>query len=47
LVFGIGGMVLGHLEGIALCAVAAIILNLILPGSREAWGKAVYEQKAD
>ncbi|MEC7376037.1 MAG: uracil permease, partial [Pseudomonadota bacterium] len=47
LVFGIGGMVLGHLEGIALCAVAAIILNLILPGSREAWGKAMYEQKAD
>ena len=47
LVFGIGGMVLGHLEGIALCAVAAIILNLILPGSREAWGKAVYEQQAD
>lgn len=43
LVFGIGGMVLGHLEGIALCAVAAIILNLILPGSREAWGKAIYE----
>ncbi|WP_309043056.1 uracil-xanthine permease family protein [Marinobacter sediminicola] len=47
LVFGIGGMVLGHLEGIALCAVAAIILNLILPGSREAWGKAIYEHKED
>ena len=47
LVFGIGGMVLGHLEGIALCAVAAIVLNLILPGSREAWGKSVYEQQAD
>lgn len=45
LVFGIGGMVLGHLEGIALCAVAAIILNLILPGSREAWGKAIYEHQ--
>jgi uracil permease len=44
LVFGIGGMVLGHLEGIALCAVAAIILNLVLPGSREAWGKAIYEE---
>ncbi|MGO1501393.1 MAG: uracil-xanthine permease family protein, partial [Marinobacter sp.] len=43
LVFGIGGMVLGHLEGIALCAVAAIILNLVLPGSHEAWGKAIYE----
>jgi len=47
LVFGIGGMVLGHLEGIALCAVAAIILNLILPGSREAWGKTIYEHKDD
>jgi len=47
LVFGIGGMVLGHLEGIALCAVAAIILNLVLPGSRDAWGKAIYEHKED
>lgn len=47
LVFGIGGMVLGHLEGIALCAVAAVILNLILPGSRDAWGKAIYEHKED
>ncbi|RBW50035.1 uracil-xanthine permease family protein [Marinobacter sp. F3R11] len=47
LVFGIGGMVLGHLEGIALCAVAAIVLNLVLPGSREAWGKAIYEHKED
>ncbi|WP_417545193.1 uracil-xanthine permease family protein [Marinobacter sp.] len=47
LVFGIGGMVLGHLEGIALSAVAAIILNLILPGDREAWGKAIYEHKED
>ncbi|KEF31940.1 Uracil permease [Marinobacter nitratireducens] len=47
LVFGIGGMVLGHLEGIALCAVVAIALNLVLPGRREAWGKAVYEQNAN
>lgn len=47
LVFGIGGLVLGHLEGIALSAVAAVILNLILPGSREAWGKAIYEHKED
>ncbi|TNE75204.1 MAG: uracil-xanthine permease [Gammaproteobacteria bacterium] len=47
LVFGIGGMVLGHLEGIALCAVIAILLNLVLPGRREAWGKAVYEQNAN
>ncbi|MGM0767145.1 MAG: uracil-xanthine permease family protein [Pseudomonadota bacterium] len=47
LVFGIGGMAIGQLEGIALCAVVAIALNLILPGTREAWGKAIYEQKAD
>jgi uracil permease len=45
LVFGIGGMVLGHLAGIALCAIVAIALNLILPGSREAWGKAIYAKK--
>ena len=38
LVFGIGGMALGQMEGIALCAVAAILLNLILPGKGEAWG---------
>jgi uracil permease len=38
LVFGIGGMALGQLEGIALCAVAAIALNLVLPGKGEAWG---------
>lgn len=44
LVFGIGGMVLGHMEGIALSAVVAIALNLILPGEREAWGKAVHQQ---
>ncbi|WP_372985085.1 uracil-xanthine permease family protein [Marinobacter sp.] len=47
LVFGIGNMALGQLEGIALCAVVAVALNLVLPGSREAWGKAIYEQKAD
>ncbi|MCG8516743.1 MAG: uracil-xanthine permease family protein [Pseudomonadales bacterium] len=47
LVFGIGGMVLGHMEGIALCAVVAIALNLVLPGDREAWGKAIYEHQAD
>lgn len=47
LVFGIGGMVLGHMEGIALCAVVAIALNLILPGDRKAWGKAIYEHQAD
>ncbi|MGF2685022.1 uracil-xanthine permease family protein [Marinobacter sp. DUT-3] len=47
LVFGIGGMAIGQFEGIALSAVVAIALNLILPGTREAWGKAIYEQKAD
>lgn len=47
LVFGIGNMVLGHLEGIALCAVAAVILNLILPGERDAWGKRINEKHAD
>lgn len=46
LVFGIGNMVLGQLEGIALCAVVAIILNLVLPGEREAWGKRMQEHKA-
>ncbi len=38
LVFGIGGMALGQMEGIALCAVAAVALNLVLPGKRDAWG---------
>ncbi|HKK55457.1 uracil-xanthine permease family protein [Marinobacter sp.] len=38
LVFGIGGMALGQIEGIALCAIAAIALNLVLPGKGEAWG---------
>ncbi len=36
LVFGIGGMVLGQadfaLQGIALCGIVAIVLNLVLPG---------------
>ena len=44
LVFGIGGMAIGNLEGIALCAVVAIALNLILPGGGEAWGKRIHEQ---
>ncbi|MBE0485301.1 uracil-xanthine permease family protein [Marinobacter sp.] len=47
LVFGIGNMALGQLEGIALSAVAAIGLNLILPGDKEAWGKRIYEHKED
>ncbi|MBY5938191.1 uracil-xanthine permease family protein [Marinobacter nauticus] len=47
LVFGIGNMALGQLEGIALCAVVAIILNLILPGEREAWGKRIHEHESN
>jgi len=47
LVFGIGGMVLGQMEGIALCAVVAIALNLVLLGDREAWGKAIHEHQTD
>ncbi|WVM91080.1 hypothetical protein UMZ34_14450 [Halopseudomonas pachastrellae] len=35
MVFGIGGMVIGNdsfsLQGISLCGVVAIVLNLILP----------------
>lgn len=46
LVFGIGNMALGQLEGIALCAVVATILNLILPGEREAWGKRIHEHES-
>lgn len=43
LVFGIGGMAIGNMEGIALCAVVAIALNLILPGKGEAWGARIHE----
>ncbi|WP_120994578.1 uracil-xanthine permease family protein [Stutzerimonas urumqiensis] len=43
LVFGIGGMVFGAgdfaLSGISLCAVAALVLNLLLPGGGT-WGAA-------
>lgn len=39
LVFGIGGMALGNVEGIALCGLVAIGLNLILPGRETAWGE--------
>lgn len=47
LVFGIGGMALGNLEGIALSGVIAIALNLILPGEREAWGNAIHDNKTN
>lgn len=40
LVFGIGGMAIGYgeftLSGISLCAIIALLLNLVLPG-REGW----------
>lgn len=43
LVFGIGGMVLGNgefaLSGISLCALVAMLLNLVLPGGN-AWRKS-------
>ncbi|MDZ7810300.1 MAG: uracil-xanthine permease family protein [Arhodomonas sp.] len=42
LVFGIGGLVIGRgqysLEGIALCSIVAVGMNLVLPGS-EHWGR--------
>ncbi|WP_148862346.1 uracil-xanthine permease family protein [Marinobacter fonticola] len=38
LVFGIGGMVIGQVEGIALCGLVAIGLNLVLPGGQAGWG---------
>jgi uracil permease len=38
LVFGIGGMVIGNsdfsLSGISLCAICALLLNLVLPGGQ-------------
>ena len=40
LVFGIGGMAIGYgeftLSGISLCAIIALLLNLVLPGG-EGW----------
>lgn len=35
LVFGIGGMALGNLEGLSLCGLVAIVLNLVLPRGDE------------
>ncbi len=54
LVFGIGGVLIGSgtgpddfgLKGIALCAIVAILLNLILPGE-EGWENKALEQGAD
>src|SRR5690606_5978284 len=47
LVFGIGGMVFGYgefsLSGISLCAIIALLLNLILPGA-EGWKNKQIEE---
>lgn len=48
LVFGIGGMVVGNsdfaLSGISLCAICAMLLNLILPGGHGWRSKTVLEE---
>ena len=47
LVFGIGGMVIGNgdfaLSGISLCAICALVLNLVLPGGQGWHKKTVLE----
>jgi uracil permease len=47
LVFGIGGMVMGNsefaLSGISLCAISALVLNLVLPGGAGWRSKTVLE----
>lgn len=45
LVFGIGGMVIGLIEGIALCSIVAIVLNLVLPGADSAWGERIHHNE--
>lgn len=44
LVFGIGGMSILGMEGIALCGIVAILLNLVLPGSDSAWGERIHQE---
>lgn len=48
LVFGIGGMVVGNsdftLSGISLCAICALLLNLLLPGGEGWHSKTVLEE---
>jgi uracil permease len=48
LVFGIGGMVIGNsdfaLSGISLCAICALVLNLVLPGGHGWRDKTVLEE---
>jgi len=49
LVFGIGGMVIGYgeysLSGISLCAIIALVLNLLLPGG-EGWKNKQLEENS-
>ena len=48
LVFGIGGMVIGNsdfaLSGISLCAICALVLNLVLPGGQGWRSKTVLDE---
>ncbi|MDO9617757.1 MAG: uracil-xanthine permease family protein [Pseudomonas sp.] len=48
LVFGIGGMMIGNsdfaLSGISLCAICALVLNLVLPGGQGWRSKTVLEE---
>lgn len=50
LVFGIGGMVIGNgdftLSGISLCAICALVLNLVLPGG-QGWRKKTVLEDPD
>lgn len=50
LVFGIGGMTIGHgefsLSGISLCAIVALVLNLLLPGG-DGWHVKQLEEVQD
>jgi len=50
LVFGIGGMVIGNgdfaLSGISLCAICALVLNLLLPGG-QGWNKKTVLEDPD
>ena len=50
LVFGIGGMVIGYgefsLSGISLCAIIALVLNLLLPGG-EGWKNKQIEENSE
>ena len=49
LVFGIGGMTVGNgeigLEGIALCGIVAILLNLLLPGGSHRKNRQLHQEE--